>query len=121
MALTKNQKIITVTLTLILTLIIGYLIGSSSRRPILERIIITKNDYYETLIQDTKLSDINNESRDYLINQVDSNKIRDHLKYLTGFAHMAGTPGIYSTQILFKILILFIITTKKVVKSRLTT
>ncbi len=46
MALTKNQKIITVTLTLILTLIIGYLIGSSSRRPILERIIITKNDYY---------------------------------------------------------------------------
>lgn len=104
MALTKNQKIITVTLTIIITLIIGYLIGSSSRRPIIERIIVTRNDYYETLIQDTKFSDINNESRDYLINQVDSNKIRDHLKYLTGFAHMAGTPGIFHSNIVLKLI-----------------
>lgn len=75
MPLTKNQRIIISIIALLTSCLIGYLIGAySGTSP------DTSNDkiieYYESLIQETN----SQTAHDYLIKQIDSNNIRDHLK-----------------------------------------
>lgn len=92
MELTKNQKIISAMIILFMTSLCGYLIGIQSMKQIVFKQLKSDaefNSYYETLIKET--SDL--KAHDYLKSQINSNKIREHLKFLTGFAHMAGTPG----------------------------
>ena len=75
MVLTKNQKICTFIVCLIVALLIGHFIGSFSRQTIVEQSVINNKyeNYYETLIQDSTPNA--NVSRDYLIKQADSNRI----------------------------------------------
>jgi len=79
MELTKNQKIISAMIILFMTSLCGYLIGIQSMKQIVFKQLKSDaefNSYYETLIKETSDSKAHN----YLKSQINSNKIREHLK-----------------------------------------
>lgn len=87
MSFTKNQKLAIGIVSGLLLALISFLVGRHSvETP--ER-VSTNELYYRKLIQISN----ENDAHEFVIKNVDSSRIRDHLKYFTSFPHMAGTPG----------------------------
>ena len=79
MVLTRNQKIISAMIILFVSSLCGYLIGIQSMKQVVIKQLKLDAEfttYYGTLIKETSDPRVH----DYLKSQIDSNKIREHLK-----------------------------------------